>query len=230
MNDRAVGDPVTTVDLAEARKLLDSLSHLSPAQVQMLEISKRDPKPGAHLTSREKQARHRSGVGNEEPGRSRWSDLQGARPPGTNSSASLTLVTDYADGLTQVQIAKKRGLHVQTVRKRLIEAGVDTRARLRVLSDEDLGAARAAMDKGASIREIARGLGVAHTTVIRSLARRHEASGSPSRTTRTRSRSRSTPVRARRSPWCTTPKTDSDQGEHKKQTGPSIEMLGPDPG
>jgi DNA-binding transcriptional regulator LsrR (DeoR family) len=36
------------------------------------------------------------------------------------------LVADYADGLTQVQVAEKHGLHVQTVRKRLIEAGVDT--------------------------------------------------------------------------------------------------------
>lgn len=75
------------------------------------------------------------------------------------------LVADYADGLTQVQIAKKYGLHVQTVRKRLIQAGVDTRARLCILADEDLRAARAAMDDGASIIEIFRGLGVAHTTV-----------------------------------------------------------------
>lgn len=101
------------------------------------------------------------------------------------------------------------GLSAQTVRKRLIEADVDTRARLRVLSDEDLRAARAAMDNGASVREIARGLGVAHTTVTRSLARPHE-----------------TPA----SPLHTTPEISSDQGKREKQTGPSTEMLGQDLG
>lgn len=118
-------------------------------------------------------------------------------------------MVDHADGLTQVQIAKKRGLHVQTVRKRLIAAGIDTRARLRMLEDEDLRAVRAAMDRGISVREITRGLGVAHTTVTRPLARRHEASKSPLRTT---------------------PETSSDQGKREKQTDPSIEMLGSDLG
>ena len=139
-------------------------------------------------------------------------------------------MADYAEGLTQVQIAEKHGLHVQTVRRRLIEAGVDTRARLRGLTDEDLRAARAAIDDGASVREIARGLGVAHTTVTRSLARRDEAPESPSRTTSTRPRTSPTSVRARRSPLHTTSETPSDQGKREKQTGPSIEMLRPDRG
>lgn len=117
--------------------------------------------------------------------------------------------TDYAAGLTQVQIAKKYGLQVQTLRKRLIEAGVDTRARLRVLTDENLRAARAAMDHGASAREITRGLSVAHTTVTRSLTRRHGAPESPLRTTS---------------------ETPSDQGIRDKQAITSIEMLRLDPG
>ena len=140
------------------------------------------------------------------------------------------LVSDYADGLAQVQIAEKYGLHVQTVRKRLIAAGVDTRARLRVLTDEDLWVARTAIDDGASIRETARGLGVAHTTVARSLARHREAPKSPLRTTKAGPRTSTTSVRARRSPLRTTSETAPDLGEHEKQTSPSIEMLGLDPG
>lgn len=130
-------------------------------------------------------------------------------------TAHSALVADYATGLTQVQIAEKYGLHVQTVRKRLIAAGVDTRARLRVLTDEDLWAARAAIDDGASVRETARGLGVAHTTITRLLARHHEAPKSPLRTTKAGPRTSTTSVRIRRSPLRTTSETPSDQGNVK---------------
>lgn len=71
----------------------------------------------------------------------------------TTQAALPSLVGDYADGLSQVQVAKKHGLHVQTVRKRLIAAGVDIRARLRVLGDEYLRAARVAMARGTSDKE-----------------------------------------------------------------------------
>jgi len=121
----------------------------------------------------------------------------------------LPIVADYADGLTQVQIAKKHGLHVQTVRKRLLQAGVDTRPRLRALTDENLRTARAAIDEGASAREIARWLGVAYTTVTRSLARSDEVPVSPSRT------------RSKR---------PSDQEKCELLTGPSMDMLEPVPG
>lgn len=60
----------------------------------------------------------------------------------------LPVVTDYANGLTQIQIAEKHGLRVQTVRKRLTQAGVDTRAHLRVLTDDDPRQARKAMKEG----------------------------------------------------------------------------------
>ena len=153
------------------------------------------------------------------------------RPPQVVRSAKFPqLVADYAEGLTQVQIAEKHGLHAQTVRKRLIAAGVDTHIRLRALSDEELRAARVATGEGASVREIARGLGIAHTTVTRSLVRRPEALESPSRTTLTRPRTSPTPGRARRSPLRTTSETLSDHGKREKQTSPSIEMLGLDPG
>ena len=153
------------------------------------------------------------------------------RPPQVVRSAKFPqLVADYAEGLTQVQIAEKHGLHAQTVRKRLIAAGVDTHIRLRALSDEELRAARVATGEGASVREIARGLGVAHTTLARSLAHRHETPKSPSRTTNTGSRTSTTSVRARRSPLRTTSETPSDLGKCERQSSPSIEMLGLDAG
>lgn len=236
-----VDDPAAA-DLARARKLLNDLAHPSPALAQMVELTQRDPKSGDLSILGEKRERHRGG-GSQQPGRNEAPtgspriDLRCAPrvrpvPPsaGTTPTAFPTLVADYADGLTQVQIAKKHRLHVQTVRKRLIEAGIDTRARLRVLADEDLRAARLAKGDGASFREIARGLGVAHTTVIRSLARRHEAPGSPLRTTPTRPLTSPTPVRPRRSPLRTTSEMRSDQDKREKQTGPGIEMPGPDMG
>ena len=208
----------------------------------MVELAQRDPESGGLSIFGEKRERHRGGgrrrLGrNEGPTRSTRIDLRGASrmrplPPSaaTTPTAFPTLVADYADGLTQVQIAKKHRLHVQTVRKRLVAAGVDTRARLRALTDEDLRAARSAKGDGASFREIARGLGVAHTTITRSLARRHEPPESPSRTTPIRPRTSPTPVRVRRSPLRTTSETPPDQGKREKRTDPSIEMLGSDLG
>lgn len=139
----------------------------------------------------------------------------------TTPTAFPTLVADYADGLTQVQIAKKHGLHVQAVRERLIAAGIDTRARLRALTDEELRVVRAAMSEGASAREVARGVGVAHTTVIRSMARREEVSESPSRTTPARRRTSPIPVQARRSPLRTTSEVPSDQGKRESKPIPA---------
>ena len=87
------------------------------------------------------------------------------------SQSLLPLVMDYANGLTQVEIARKHGMHVQTLRKRLHEAGVDTHARANALSDADLRSAQAAISDGASVRATARRLGVAHTTLQRALRR-----------------------------------------------------------
>jgi len=38
--------------------------------------------------------------------------------------SALPLVVDYANGLSQAEIALKHGIHIQTVRKRLKEVGV----------------------------------------------------------------------------------------------------------
>ncbi|WP_297105147.1 helix-turn-helix domain-containing protein [Tessaracoccus sp.] len=83
----------------------------------------------------------------------------------------LPLVVDYANGMTQVEIARKHRLHVQTVRKRLGEAGVRVREHNRVLSEEDLWHARRLLNGGVGSREIAQRYQVAHTTLLRALKR-----------------------------------------------------------
>ena len=87
------------------------------------------------------------------------------------SQSLLPLVVDYANGHTQVVIAHKHGMHVQTLRKRLHEAGVNTRVRTNALSDDDLRSAQAATSDGASVRAAARRLGVAHAALQRALRR-----------------------------------------------------------
>ena len=229
MNDRA-DDPTAAVDLARVRNLLEDLARPSPALVQAVELTQHDLQSGGLLMAGEHERRRGGGSkqrgGTEETQPVRSDDPRGARP----ARSLPPLVADYADGLTQVQIAKKHGLHVQTVRKRLIAAGVDTRARLRALTDAELRTVRVAIAEGTSVREIVRGLGVAHTTVTRSLARHRESLESPSCTTPARPQTSSTPARTRRSPLRTTSKIPSDQGKRGKQTSPSIEMLGLDSG
>ena len=137
--------------LARARELLDDLAPPSPALAQMVELAQRDSESSSHSVLGEKREGCRGREGqkpdcNEGPKGSPRVDLRRAlrvRPVAQSAPAvAPALVADYADGLTQVQIANKYGLYVQTVRKRLIAAGIDTRARLRVLTDEDLRAAR----------------------------------------------------------------------------------------
>lgn len=81
----------------------------------------------------------------------------------------LPLVTDYANGLTQAQIAEKHrrpdGAQATDPSRR------GHTAHLRVLTDDDLRQARKAMKERASSREIACGLGVAHTMLLRVLER-----------------------------------------------------------
>lgn len=91
--------------------------------------------------------------------------------PTEHASRVLAMVVDYANGMTQQEIARKHGLHVQTVRKRLDETGVVTRARSCGLTEADLGEARSLLAAGISAREIGRRLGVAHTTLLRSIRR-----------------------------------------------------------
>lgn len=210
------------------RRLARELGRSSPAFERLARTVKQDPELSAlmeaetvtseNLSKRRGERRTRS---REEPRPQRMRHIHVSPSDRLRKLESLLpLVTDYANGLTQVQIAEKHGLHVQTVRKRLVQAGVNTRAHLRVLTDDDLRQARKAMKEGASAREIARGLGVAHTTLLRALERVDGPLMSPSRTTATDDSGTGSPSRTSR-------KSGPDQRKHIKWFGPSIEMLGP---
>lgn len=100
-----------------------------------------------------------------------------ASPPETTVEVPLTqrermmlrVVVDYCNGKTQVEIASKHGLHMQTVRRLLRQAGVVVRDHLAALSAADLQTIRIAHARGVSLRELGRRYGVAHTTILRSL-------------------------------------------------------------
>lgn len=94
-----------------------------------------------------------------------------ASSPSEPTSDLLNMVVDYANGMTQQEIARKHGLHVQTVRKRLDAAGVVTRARGGALTEADLDEARSLLAAGVSAREVGRRMGVAHTTLLRAIQR-----------------------------------------------------------
>ena len=72
----------------------------------------------------------------------------------------LAPVVDYANGMTQAEIARKHGIHVQTLRRRLQKAGGNTRARVRLLSSAQTESARSAIADGAVQRTTARQLDV----------------------------------------------------------------------
>lgn len=94
-----------------------------------------------------------------------------ASSPGESTSDILRMVVDYTNGMTQEEIARKHGIHIQTVRKRLKAAGVVTRSHSTALSKQDLDEARGLLDAGLSARDVARRLGVAHTTLLRAIRR-----------------------------------------------------------
>ncbi len=94
-----------------------------------------------------------------------------ASSPGEPTSNILRMVVDYANGMTQEEIARKHGIHIQTVRKRLKAAGVVTRSQSTALTKQDLDEARGLLDADLSAREAGRRLGVAHTTLLRAIRR-----------------------------------------------------------
>lgn len=151
-----------------ARFLLETFGHPTPALTQLLTLvnsskglkdSTVDPLHEGHAGARAHESTPR--VQRPAP-----------TPPLRNpqyTDGLVQLVVDYANGLTQMEIAKKHGIHVQTVRKRLRDAGVNTRSRVRLLRSEQLDAARSAIADGASLRATAQSLGVSHTTLQRNL-------------------------------------------------------------
>lgn len=116
------GDP-------DIRVLLESLMRPpSPAQQRLLELIKKHPEmlgpreaSGGSIESREQRGRsdreqRANGESAHDPGDGEWRDSGGAR---SSPAVLLPLVVDYANGMTQVEIARKHRIHVQTVRKRL---------------------------------------------------------------------------------------------------------------
>ncbi|MDR1442836.1 MAG: hypothetical protein LBJ02_10745 [Bifidobacteriaceae bacterium] len=73
---------------------------------------------------------------------------------------------DRARGLTQAQIAAKRGVHVQTVRRHLARSGLAGRNSIR---RDQAAEARRFRAAGWSVRDLGQRYGVAHTTVARAL-------------------------------------------------------------
>ncbi len=166
------GDP-------DIRTLLESLVlPPTPAQQRLLELIKkhpemlgpRDPSGGSVKSPeprrRSDRERKASGESAPDPGDGEWRGSSGAR---SSPVVLLPLVVDYANGMTQVEIARKHRIHVQTVRKRLGEAGVRVREHNRALSDEDLWHARRLIESGLASREVAHRFLVAHTTLLRAL-------------------------------------------------------------
>ena len=84
-------------------------------------------------------------------------------------AAQLRVVVAYCNGSTQVQIAASHGMHVQTVRARLREAGVFMHEQRAALSFEERESMRRLHRNGQSARQLARRYGVTHTTVLRLL-------------------------------------------------------------
>lgn len=95
-------------------------------------------------------------------------------------ASTLDLVVAYANGATREEIAKRYGLHVQTVRKRLREVGVISRNHKNALSEQDIKLARTLLSEGDSAGSVANHFGVAHTTLLRTLKRLEESPPSES--------------------------------------------------
>lgn len=81
----------------------------------------------------------------------------------------LKVVVTYCNGSTQQEIAAELGVHVQTVRATLREAGVKIGERNATFSDDELQTIRRLHADGVSARELGRRYSVAHTTILRQL-------------------------------------------------------------
>lgn len=168
------------------RPLVDVFSHPTPALTRLIEHVRQNPELAEGRTTgcqttpmpiRDRQEPPTSEANSATAPASRRESTKrtgrAASPAPSDAAAPslLPLVVDYANGLTQAEIARKHGLHVQTLRKRLREAEVNTRVRVPALSENEVKAARAVIFEGASARAVARRLGVAHTTLLRALKR-----------------------------------------------------------
>lgn len=146
---------------------LGSLARPRAATLRFIQVLRSDPatrkfldKPTGESPSRPVSPPRRDKRTEIEPDKS-------PEPVMTSSSVTeVALVVDYANGMTEAEIAEKHGVHVQTVGKRLRAAGVDTRLRRRALSPADLQEAQDFLDSGLSSRDAAKKFGVSHTTLL----------------------------------------------------------------
>ncbi|MDQ7991965.1 MAG: hypothetical protein AAGC63_03145, partial [Propionicimonas sp.] len=126
------------IDLERARAVMDSLLSPNPALKRLLEVVRANPELRQFTYQADTQrpiernperrratSGRRTAPSGREPAES---DVAPAEGLAGDELSALPLVVDYANGLTQAEIAAKYGLHVQTVRKRLAEAGVSSRA------------------------------------------------------------------------------------------------------
>lgn len=184
------GDHQGDWDIERVRALTEPFMRRSPAMTRLIEAIKATPElreltgwADTHDDNDHKRTSARTGR-SPRPTQSPERDSGGPRVVATsavivNASEVLPLVVDYANGMTQAEIAAKHGLHIQTVRKRLTQVGINSRERNRALGDEDLWRARRLIDSGVSVREVARQFGVAHTTLLRALKRAGSARSIP---------------------------------------------------
>lgn len=89
--------------------------------------------------------------------------------PDPHRRFTLAVVVAYCNGATQQQIATAHGVHVQTIRTVLREAGVKPREHNATFTAEELQTIRRLHAGGMSARELGRHYGVAHTTILHQL-------------------------------------------------------------
>lgn len=163
MDGKGSGEPDMPASAERAKMLAREFGQPTPALVRLIQVVRQDAELSALMETKTATGQRRSKRRRERSaGKSKSSMLapdgrprgQAPTPESSQKAALLLLLaTDYANGLTQVQIAEKHGLHVQTVRKRLVQTGVDTRTHLPVSTDDELRQACKAMKEGASARE-----------------------------------------------------------------------------
>lgn len=133
MVDEGLDDQEAASDLESVRLILDRFTYPTPALTRLIDLVRRDPDLQDLMGSGERRKQRRGGRSRRQRTGGVVSsprvDSHGEDAGSVEGSGSieatplLPIVVDYANGLTQLEIATNYGLHVQTVRKRLAEAG-----------------------------------------------------------------------------------------------------------
>jgi len=94
----------------------------------------------------------------------------------SDTKLTRAILADRNTGMTQAEIAAKRGIHVQTVRRHLAIAGSPRR---QPLTEAQIDEARRYRAEGWTLRDLGHRYGVAHTTVARALKAADEGQSEP---------------------------------------------------